>query len=175
MAKKRVSVPLAVSLLGLLLLTGSADSDAADPAQVLAVPSRRAPRVGETFKVAVRVRNAANIGSVPFTLLYDPSLVEFLPGTAVEGRFLGADGSGTSFLATSAPRPGGTTGVVVGHSRLRADRGVDGRGTLCRIAFRVKAPGVATFTFSRAAVLDPSALPLQATFTGAAVTLRPER
>ncbi len=164
-----------VILLGLILIAGAGEMTVAAPVEVLAAPSRRAPRVGETFAVLVKIRGAAGIGSVPFTLLYDPSLLEFLPESSAEGRFLDKDGTATSFLAASGPRPGGTTGVIVGHSRLRADRGASGRGTLCRLAFRVKAPGLASFVFSRAAVLDPAALPVEAAFKGTSVTLRPGR
>jgi len=133
-------------------------------------------RPGGTITVTVKIENARNVGSIPFTLRYDPTILELVSASSVtEGGFLRQGGAPTTFLARpgSAARGGG---VVVGLSRLGAGQGgagARGKGTLCRMTFRALQPGVSPLTFAGAAVLDPSARPLAATFRGGSLTVKP--
>ena len=91
-----------------------------------------------------------------------------------EGGFLRKGGAPTHFVASpGSPSRGG--GVVVGHSRLGSTTGARGKGTLCRITFRARQPGVSQLTFARASVLDPSAVPLPATFRSATIAVEAAR
>jgi general secretion pathway protein D len=147
----------------------------AGEAEVSAIPSRSEVPVGGTVTVIVRIKGAVGVGSVPFGLAYDPSILEFVPSSSEEGSFLSSDGTSTSFLAVSSSRPEGGTAVVVGLSRLRPDTGATGRGVLCRLTFRARAPGVAALSFVRASVLDAGTRPLGSVFKGSFVTVKAAR
>lgn len=140
-------------------------------ARVRAVPATGTVRAGSTVTVDIRISRSHDVGSVPFTLHYDPAILEFLPASPVEGGFLRRNGAATSFLATA---PSGTRSgtIVVGLSRLGQTAGAGGKGTLCRLTFRARAPGIAAVRFGRGAVLDPSARPMAAVFTGATLTVK---
>lgn len=153
----------------------SSSSLGAAEAEVSANLSRSEVRVGQTITVTVRIKGAVGVASVPFSLAYDPSILEFVASSSEEGTFLSSDGTSTSFLAVSARRPEGGTAVVVGLSRLRAENGITGRGALCRLTFRARAPGVAALTFVRASVLDAETRPVESTFKNAFITVRPGR
>lgn len=137
--------------------------------------ARRVARVGTTVVVTIQIQDARDVGSVPFTLLYDPTVLELLPAAAKEGPFLRRDRAATTFLVSSGSAPGAATGVIVGLSRLGSERGARGRGVLCRLSFRAHAPGTSAISFSRAAILDPKALPLAGDFKGASVTVKGSR
>ena len=149
------------------------DPRAAEIPLVRVAADTTSPRAGATITVAVKIRSAHHTGSVPFTLIYDPRILEFVASGSVEGGFLSKDGSPTSFLAVSAPHVGGLRAVVVGLSRLRSGKGVGGKGTLCTLTFRAREPGVSPLAFSRALVLDPTAIPVTADFRGGSITVRP--
>lgn len=129
-------------------------------------------RMGATVTVTVRISRARNVGSVPFTLHYDPAILEFMGATSREGGFLSQRGTTASFIARIGPLSRGG-GVVVGLSRLDPGRGARGRGTLCHLTFRAIAPGLSPLTFNRAALLDPTAQPLGASFKGTTIRVRP--
>ena len=145
---------------------------------VRALVGRGRASIGSQVVVLVRIQNAASVGSVPFTLRFDPRILEFVPAGAVEGDFLRQNGAQTVVIAAPVAGEGGTTGaraeIAVGLSRLGGS-GVTGRGTLCRLTFRARAPGTASFEFARARVLDASATALPSRFTGATVTVRETR
>src|SRR5207248_171822 len=100
--------------------------------------------VGKHVSITVRVANGADLGSVPFHVVYDPKVVRFQSG--VEGTFLKAGGRETAFFATPA-----TSGneVVVGLSRLGRGNGAGGKGNLCTLTFEAIGPGEAHLAFSR--------------------------
>jgi general secretion pathway protein D len=129
-------------------------------------------RIGATVTVTVRINHAHNVGSVPFTLLYDPAILEFVGATSREGGFLKQNHAATTFIARIGPLSRGG-GVVVGLSRLDSVRGADGKGSLCHLTFRAIAPGLSPLTFNRATLLDSKAQPLGAGFTGSSIRVRP--
>jgi len=129
-------------------------------------------RIGATVTVTVRINRARHVGSAPFTLLYDPAILEFVGASSREGGFLKQNRATTTFLARVGPLSRGG-GVVVGLSRLDPVDGADGKGILCRLTFRAIAPGLSPLTLNRARLLDPRAQPLEATFTGTTIRVRP--
>ena len=156
-----------------LVLAGIiAPASAASPPVVKAVVEKSAVRLGATVTVTVRIKRARNVGSVPFTLLYDPAILEFVSSTSHEGGFLGQNRATTTFLAQPGPLSRGG-GIVVGLSRLDPEHGAGGEGVLCRLTFKAIAPGQSSLTFNRAVLLDPRAQPLAAGFTGTTIRVRP--
>lgn len=162
-----------VAALGLWAMTPAPYSATVAPHAFVRVEAgTRALRTGGTLRVRIHIRSDTEIASAPFTLLYDPAILEFVPGSSREGRFLDGDGASTTFLARAGAAPGGRTGVVVGLSRLGARRGVRGKGILCVLVFRARAPGVSVLSFTRSSLLDISATPVPADFEGTSVRVR---
>ncbi|MFQ5702113.1 MAG: cohesin domain-containing protein [Acidobacteriota bacterium] len=151
----------------------AASSD--DAVHVWMSPTRTRPREGSLFSVYIRIRNARQVGSVPFSVVFDPEILEYVPSRSREGSFLRRDGAATVFLATAGTGRSGLAGVSVGLSRLRSDRGVSGRGILCKLTFRAKAPGTSRLDFTRARVLGPRAQPLVSVFEGKEILVRKAR
>jgi hypothetical protein len=133
------------------------------------VPSRETYSVGDAVDVSVFMEGAANVGSVPFHLRYNPQVLQFVP-PAVEGGFLRGDGTNTVFLA---PDTGGGGEIVVGLSRLGGGSGATGAGVLATFRFEAVAPGNAGFAFTGASVKDPQARNLPASFLVVPVRVEP--
>jgi hypothetical protein len=153
------------------LLPGDDGSDTRNtgPAIVRLHPAGPAYRVGEIVAIAVEIENARDVGSVPFHLHYDSSVLRFEP-PAEEGEFMGEDGAATVFLASE--RAGGGE-VVVGISRLSAAVGARGAGLLATLRFVALTPGPCGFEFTAASVKDPLARNLPAAFETARVVIQP--
>ena len=113
--------------------------------------------VGQQVLVQVTIENAQGVGSVPFHLRYDPTVLQFL--SHQEGPFMGLDGTNTVFLA-SGTAPGD---VVVGLSRMGGPQGASGSGLLAAFTFLAVNPGDCDFAFSGANVKDPQAGNLRCT------------
>jgi len=141
----------------------------AGPSTVRLVPSAPSYRVGDRVIVEVRIDGATNVGSVPFHLKYNRAVLEFAP-PAIQGPFLSADGTNTVFLANDV---GGGGEIVVGLSRLGGAEGVTGSGTLATFQFQAIAGGDCGFAWTGAAVKDPQARNLPASFLTAPVSVEP--
>ena len=161
-----------VLLLAMALSCVSTVARGATPPAIKVTLNTSTAGIGATVTVTVRISRARNVGSVPFTLYYDPAILEFVGATSREGGFLKQNRATTSFIARTGPLSRGG-GVVVGLSRLDPVRGAGGKGTLCRLTFRAIAPGLSPLTFNRATLLDPAAQPLGASFTGTTIRVRP--
>ena len=171
----RTASTIAAALLLMAIGTSDVSTQATRTTEqtVVEVTARSARAlVGQTIVVAVRVRGARNVGSVPFTLFYDPALLEYVPSSAREGRFLRQRGASTVFLATPSSW---FDAIIVGHSRLGSGPGASGRGILCTLRFKVIAPGTSSLSLGRAKVLDPSAASQPAVFVGTEITTRSHR
>jgi len=105
--------------------------------------------VGGRLSIRVVIANGANVGSVPFHVLFNPAILRFEGGQ--EGSFLGGDGRQTAFFA-SATSTGDT--VVVGLSRLGGGEGMTGGGELCVLSFTAVASGPSGLQFASAKVRD---------------------
>jgi general secretion pathway protein D len=139
------------------------------PATVRLVPSAPSYKVGDRVTVEVRIENGSNVGSVPFHLRYNSQVLEFVP-PAEQGPFLTSDGTNTVFLANDSAGGGE---VVVGLSRLGGGDGVTGSGTLAVFQFQAINPGDCGFAWTGAAVKDPQARNLPASFLTAPVAVEP--
>jgi len=139
------------------------------PAVVRLVPSSAAYRVGDRVVVQVLVDNATDLGSVPFHLRYDRSVLEFVP-PASEGPLMSQDGMSTIFMATDSSSGGE---VVVGLSRMGGGQGISGSGVLATFEFHAVNPGNCGFAFVGASLKDPRARELPATFLSAQVQVVP--
>jgi len=131
------------------------------------VPSKPTFQVGEAVVVDVAIEDAHDVGSVPFHLRYDPSVLQFVP-PAIEGPFLASDGADTVFLVANEEDDGQ---LVVGLSRLGAPEGASGSGTLVSFEFQAMAAGDCGFAFTGASVKDPQAENLPAAFQTAALKI----
>jgi hypothetical protein len=159
---------LGLSSCGSNPLTGGDDGeDLPRLALVRLVAGQTAYQTGETVVVEVRIEKAANVGSVPFRLRYDPDVLRFDP-PATEGSFLSADGATTVFLASD---PHGEGEVVVGISRLGTAPGAEGAGLLASFEFQARRVGNAGFAFADATVKDPQAQNLPALFDASTVMI----
>lgn len=149
--------------------TGTIQVPPPGPTVVELRPSAFAYSMGEIVTLDVAIRDGRDVGSVPFHLHFDPSVVQFQP-PATEGPYLGADGTLTVFLASESAAGGE---LVVGMSRLGAIHGAQGSGSLATVEFLTVGPGPCGFRFSAASVKDPQAQLLPATFNSAAVDVTP--
>ena len=118
-------------------------------AQVVLQPNRLDVAPGSAVSFHIWIYGAQDTASVPFHLLFNPEVLEFQG--AHEGPFLAGDGRATVFMfaGTSDGRS-----VVVGHSRLTRDTGVNGNGELCVLNFVALAEGDPGLAFDRARVVD---------------------
>ena len=122
--------------------------------------------VGTSVSIRVDIADATDVGSVPFHVLYNPSVLRFESGE--EGPFLQGGGRQTAFFA--APTSDAKE-VVVGLSRLGRGDGISGSGELCALHFTAIGPGNAGLGFAAAKVRDSENRIVPATFLPAAVTV----
>jgi len=148
--------------------TGTIPAPQPGPTVVELRPTASSYRIGEAVTIDVMIRDGRDVGSVPFHLHYDPSVVTFLP-PAQEGPFLSADGTATVFLAADLSGDE----LVVGMSRLGGTVGAEGSGALATIEFMAVGAGDCGFRFSSASVKDPQARTLPADFNAGAVAVAP--
>jgi hypothetical protein len=140
---------------------GEVDPDPPEPALVRLIPAQLVYQVGDPVGMHAFIEHADNVGSVPFHLVYNKDVLEFLP-PATEGPFMREDGTFTVFLVDEA---GGGGELVVGLSRLGAVDGAQGSGLLATFAFTALSPGSSAFEFRAAKVKDPQARSVPATFS----------
>jgi len=114
----------------------------------------------------VQITEATNVGSVPFYLLFEPQVVHI--EEVAEGNFLNRDGTPTAFMSSVDNQQGR---LIIGLSRLGAEKGISGAGDLVFITFTGIAPGTSPLHFDRASVRDPQAQPLPAEFRDGAITV----
>jgi cohesin domain-containing protein len=126
------------------------DNAAAAPRVTMLAPSPSSA-IGTRIRVPIEIAGAANVGSVPFHVVFDPAVLRFERGE--EGSFLRSDGRSTAFFAAPVSGEGE---VVIGLSRLGPGTGAEGRGDLCLLEFTVVGPGPARLAFDRAHVRDSS-------------------
>lgn len=89
--------------------------------------------IGQTFDVAMRVSNVADLYLWVFSVHWNPTILEYV--SIAEGDFLGRGGSTTGVLVKSVNETGGYLEEAT-CSLLGAVPGVDGDGILATITFR---------------------------------------
>ena len=150
-------------------LPASAAPVPATPEQrgMLQIGAPPAVAVGQMINLDIRAVSINDLASAPFTLTYDPALVEFY--TAGEGSFLRSDGVKTSYsVAVSAA--GGS--VSLNMARAPGSLGVSGMGSLATMVFRAKQAGSASFGFRNLAFSTPAGKPLTMLPFSAAVEIK---
>jgi general secretion pathway protein D len=147
---------------------GDSTQQAPTLAQIILTTPKSIYQIGEQVIVQVRVANATNVGSIPFHLRYNQAALEYT-SQASEGDFLNRDGASTVFVPTAV----GPGEIVVGASRVSSPAGANGAGILGTFTFIARAAGPANFTFTGAAVKDPNANNLPASFSAAQVVVQP--
>ena len=98
--------------------------------------------VGQTVTLEIRADQVNDLVNAPFTLTFDPKLVEFV--SADEGDFLRNDGGSTTFGSAVHEE---MASLSVSLARAEGKSGISGRGTLALVSFKAKQPGVAAFAF----------------------------
>ncbi len=132
-------------------------------------PERTVIGLGESATVSIDITNAVNVGSVPFYLNFDPTLLEIQD--VREGPFMGSDGMSTAFMYSVDEIRGR---IVIGLSRIGSGEGISGSGTLVEIQLTGRLPGTSPFAFSNESVQNPAAQKLPAVFKDGTVIITGE-
>ncbi len=143
---------------------GAAPNPAAPPppAVVSFNPQNILAKAGDLVMVQVMIGQGTRVGSVPFHVMYDPKILQFMPPGA-EGDFLKRDGASTIYNAQAST----LNEVFVALARVGVPTGATGAGVLCTLQFTAVSPGSTNLTFAEAAVLDPQGQQLPAKFSPA--------
>jgi hypothetical protein len=96
---------------------------------------------------------------------FDPEVVAF--GSAEAGTFL--DGEGITVTTQVSENPDGT--LVIGQTRVGANPGVSGDGTLLTLHFMSLAAGTSPFTIANASAFDSTGAALATQFFGGTATV----
>jgi hypothetical protein len=123
--------------------------------------------VGGRLSLAVVIDAATEVNHVPFHIRVNPAVLRFENGQ--EGEFLGGDGGQTAFFARVTSDG---AEVVVGLSRLGREKGVKGKGELCRLEFVAVGTGDAGLSFRSASVRDNDNKVVEAAFRPTRVQVR---
>ncbi|MCD4655171.1 hypothetical protein K8T06_14715, partial [bacterium] len=143
----------------------TSDSEPKEGFVLVAVePDKTSMAPGDASEIKVVIRNANNVGSVPFYIDYDPNVIEII--SVREGAFMGSDGVPTAFMSSVNERRGR---IIIGLSRIGAVGGISGSGDLVEIVFRGDKIGQSPLAFSHEAVLGPAAENIPAHFSGGTV------
>ena len=147
----------------------SYQSDSSAPAQVvsLRIGAPASAAVGQIVTVEIKADQVDDLVSAPFSLIFDPKLVEFV--SANEGDFLRNDGGSTTFGNAVNEATGS---LSVSLARAEAKNGISGGGTLALISFKAKQPGIASFAFQSSAFISSSGGPLPVQPFGSAIQIR---
>ncbi|MBN1879225.1 hypothetical protein JW823_03865 [bacterium] len=129
-------------------------------------PQYSALITGDSGDVQIVIADAENVGSVPFYIDYDPTVLEIVE--VREGPFMGNDGVSTAFLSSIDDRRGR---IIIGLSRLGAQPGLSGSGVLVYITAKGIKPGQSPLAFSHESVLDPMARALPAQFLDGSISV----
>jgi hypothetical protein len=122
---------------------------------------------GSAVSVTVEISGAVDVRSVPFYLIFDPSVVKIVG--AREGPFLKGDGNPTAFLY--ALNASGDR-MVVGHSRLGPVPGITGDGVLCTINLLAVGRGDARLGVEQAFVVRSNGAQEQSSFDVGSLLVR---
>ena len=144
-------------------------SSLTEASPILSVSSPSSVTSGETFTVDVGISGVSDLYGWQFDLDFTPGVLS--AGSVTEGSFL-AGGGATFFIGGVADNIGGAV-TANADTLLTAISGVSGTGTLASFDFTAGSGGTGTFTLSNALLLDSSLSPIDASLTGAAVTVTP--
>jgi Cohesin domain len=122
--------------------------------------------VGQDVTISVRLNGAEDVTSLPFHLLFDPAILQFV--SAGNGP---ATGSLQPVLLASVnpARPGD---LAVGLSFIDAGGAFNGSGSLLELRFHALAAGVSSLTFDRASIRGRFSQALEAQFESGSISVR---
>ena len=132
-------------------------------------PNQTVLSLNESSIITIDIENAVNVGSVPFYIDYDPTILDI--EDVQEGQFMGSDGMSTVFMSSVDERRGR---IIVGLSRVGAGMGISGSGTLVTIQIRGEKHGESPIAFSHESVLDPAMQVISADFMDGGVVVLEE-
>jgi hypothetical protein len=144
-----------------------APAAAPSPVTVALAPGRLTVAGGGGFAFNVMVAGATGLQKLSITLKYDPGVAEFDQG--LEGIFMRADGTQTTFAATKA----GDGMVNLEIARVGGDKGASGNGSVAAVRFKPVAAGRTLVNIVRAVAEDPQGRPITVNASGADVTVSP--
>lgn len=132
--------------------SGPAD-DVARPdgvATLSVVPSRTALESGQTVRISVLLRGAQDVRSVPFHLLFNPDVLEYV-GATQGPVFLGTSLQPILLASVNSDRPGD---LVVGLSLVPASGLLNSSGAVAVLEFRAKGTGLSDLSLDRAHLMQ---------------------
>ena len=112
--------------------------------QVEIEPGKIRAKVGDRIELHILVRDAVDLFSAPFHLLFDSNLVSI--DEILESDFLGGDGKRTIFLKSVQPARGR---AIVGLARLGEVGGRTGSGKLVTVKLITRKKGSAELMLER--------------------------
>ncbi len=111
---------------------------------------------GEEFSLEARIDEVNSLYSAPLFVTYDPTRLDFV--RAEEGTFLKTGGQATIFTTSADPARGQ---LIVGYKQGAGGPGATGGGSLFRLYFKGKSPGLGVVRFDRINFRDPAGSRLQ--------------
>jgi general secretion pathway protein D len=145
--------------------TASPQQQEARGSLTISAPSSVA--TGNQFALDVNYSGSANLFTTPFTLTYNPNLVDVVGVT--EGNFLKQDGKKTDFRSSIDT----TTGrVTIISTRVGNVGGVSGTGSLVNVSFKAKSKGLAAFGVQDARFASPEGNPVTVSPYNVAVEIK---
>jgi len=137
------------------------------PVTIALAPGRLTVAGGGGFAFNVMVAGANDLQSLSIVLKYDPAVAEF--DQALEGIFMRADGTQTSFSAQKIAE--GTVNLEI--KRVGGAKGATGSGSVAAIRFRPVGPGRTLVNIIRATSTDSAGRQVPANPSGSDVTVSP--
>ncbi|MEZ4598980.1 MAG: cohesin domain-containing protein [Syntrophotaleaceae bacterium] len=107
--------------------------------------------VGDSFSLSVKIDQQENLVGAPLTLSFSPGHLEVVG--IDEGDLLRRDGVNTLFSSTIDRHQGQ---IMIEHQRQPGAPGISGGGTLARVIFRAKAPGIISVELDSGSFIDPA-------------------
>lgn len=127
----------------------------ARPPQVTFAPAQIAAQLSAAVTVSLLVENAADLGSAPMQIKFDPKILRL--NDIVRGNVLSADGQQPIFSKNIMNDTGEAT---VNLSRLPGTAGANGSGTLITLVFQAVGRGDTTVTVPNLTLRDSKSQPL---------------
>ncbi|MDE3137355.1 MAG: hypothetical protein KGL59_12325 [Acidobacteriota bacterium] len=121
---------------------------------------------GQTTTVALVVRNAANLYSIPLIVHYDPKVLAIVD--VRNGGFLSGGTQPIAIFHHEDPAHGQS---IISAMRPPSSGGVNGSGTLVGIVVKALAPGTSTLRIEQVSAKDPQAKPLTFSTQEATITV----
>jgi general secretion pathway protein D len=137
------------------------------PAVLALLPAEHVIQVDQEFAIDVAVQGVTELFSAGFELRYDASVIDYVD--FFEGGFIDRDGAEATVQVTR----GGAGSVRVGMTRMGAQQGVSGSGSLVTLVFRGVGEGTTSLQISAASLRRQAGGPIPTQMLPATVQVRP--